>query len=133
MKNCTTTTCAVRGRMAEIYQWPKADSELLGKSSDTNCHHGRFSTKTSFLKYYDPEKYYTSRQNFLRSYKFTKKETLGTRTKNWLKMIKSKTVIKSQTSSHSGSGGSGSGCPFYGKGVSLRLIVSCMTKPDVRD
>ncbi|PON84370.1 hypothetical protein TorRG33x02_198300 [Trema orientale] len=90
----------------------------------------KFSTKASLLKYYDPHKYYSSRQNFLRSYKFTKKkETFGTITKKWL--IKSKTVIKRQTSA-SGSG-STSGCRFCGKGMSLRFIVSCMTKLDVQD
>ncbi|PON74901.1 hypothetical protein PanWU01x14_046180 [Parasponia andersonii] len=148
MKETSTTSCVVRGcldaekpvqvRIAEIYQWPNADSELLSRKSDIlNGQDGKLSSttntiNTSYLKYYDRERYYASRQNFLRSYKFTeKKETLGTRAKKWLKR-KPKTLIKSQINGSS-SGSRGGGPRSSVKGAPSCFIVSCIIKLKVHD
>ncbi|POO03428.1 hypothetical protein TorRG33x02_006330 [Trema orientale] len=145
MKETSTTSCVVGGcldaekpvkvRIAEIYQWPNADSELLRRKSDIlNGQDGKLSStiNTSYLKYYDRERYYASRQNFLRSYTFTKKkETLGTRAKKWLKR-KPKTLIKSQTNGSSSSS-RGGGPRSSVKGTPSCFIVSCIIKLKVHD
>ncbi|POO02623.1 hypothetical protein TorRG33x02_016090 [Trema orientale] len=106
MEDSNTTTCGSMG------------TGKLSSPTTTNT--------SSSLKYYDREKYYASRQIFLRSYKFTKKkENLGTRTKKWLKTIKPKTVIKSQFDG--GSGSSAKGRSFW------FILMSCKTKFDVHD
>ncbi|POO02624.1 hypothetical protein TorRG33x02_016100 [Trema orientale] len=145
MKESSTATCTVRGcldaekplkvRNADIYRWPKTAEELLEKSDVNNGPDGKVSTAIipKTLKYYDDdEKYYSSRQSFLRSYTFTwtKKETLGSRTRKWLKINKPKTLNRCEThDSYFGSGES----PSFGIDRFSCLNVSCMTKPDVKE
>ena len=132
----STTTCTVAGCLdaekpiKEILQWPEANhTGLLTRKLDRlNSPDGKLSSttpNTSSLKYCD-EKYYASRNIFLRSYHFTKKkETLCTRTKKWLKN-KPKTLFRRQTDGGSSRDNDG-GSPSIAKGRSFGFLL-CMTK-----
>lgn len=90
---------------------------ISSTTSTTSCTTNISSSNIYSFNKYD-EKYCASRQKFLRSYKFTeKKESIGTRTKNWLKK-KPKAVINCSLFS-------GNGRKFW--------FISCMVKLDVHE
>lgn len=82
----------------KLYKWPESDIEFLirraNMKEENTAIRSPFNLGRSTVYHY--HECFASRQRFLRSYIFTRKETVREKAKRWLKM-KKKVVIKEES------------------------------------
>ncbi|KAF8410626.1 hypothetical protein HHK36_003158 [Tetracentron sinense] len=95
---CLDAETPVKISFKKLYQWPEADAEFLRLMS---MNEDESSSYSSFIRpsYHES---YASRQRYLRSYTFCKKETIEERSKKWFNE-KQKMMKKSKDRSGGGS------------------------------
>lgn len=105
----------VKVSFVRLYKWPEADAEFLRNlcmkpdektsSESTTGRHRRSSFNSEACVYHES---FASRQRYLRSYTFSKKETFTEKTKRWLKekQIKAVLLVESTKSKNKLSAGS---------------------------
>ena len=108
---CLDVETPVKVSFMKLYQWPEADIEFLRMLSSTKSmsHHN-----------------YVSRQRYLRSYTFTRKESFPDRTKKWLKE-KQKVKKKNKPTDMSAS----VSCFFLN--AVFNFMFRCVAKVDVHE
>lgn len=139
---CLDAQDPVKVSFVRLYKWPEADAEFLRNSSmedektssETTGRRRRSAFNTEAYVYHES---FASRQRYLRSYTFSKKETFMEKTKRWylkekqkvVLVIKSSTKSKNYKLSHGSINGS---CNSFLGGV-FNVLLSCVATLDVRD
>ncbi|XP_059670875.1 uncharacterized protein LOC132316413 [Cornus florida] len=134
----------------KLYQWPESDKEFLRRLSlNKERDEDQTSSSSTYLLMDDDDddhktrvsrvlgapamssychESFSSRQKFLRSYNFSRKESFSQKTKKYLvRMMKP----KRSNNNRSASGGSNGGCCFVD--TCLRYLLVCVVKVDVHD
>ncbi|KAL4645411.1 hypothetical protein ACB092_02G233400 [Castanea dentata] len=109
--NCIATSCLdaqtqIKTSFMELYQWPESDAEFLKRKNSESCVYH--------------ESYVSRRQRYLRSYTFSKKETVAEKTKKWLMENNQKVKVESKHKS-----GTASSCSFLDCVFKLRSVFMC--------
>ncbi|KAA8531787.1 hypothetical protein F0562_006496 [Nyssa sinensis] len=88
---CLDAETPVKVNLVKLYQWAQADKEFLRMVSENKLERESSSSNSPIrspvrrLPTNRHESYACSRQRYLRSYTFSRKETVSQRTKKWLK------------------------------------------------
>ncbi|XP_041001269.1 uncharacterized protein LOC121247004 [Juglans microcarpa x Juglans regia] len=136
---CLDAQDPVKVSFVRLYKWPEADAEFLRNlsmkyektSSETTGlrRHSPFNTSGAYV-YHES---FASRQRYLRSYTFSKKETLTEKTKRWLKEKQKAVLVKSTKCKNKLSHGSINGsCNSFLGGV-FNVLLFCVATLDVGD
>ncbi|KAG2724675.1 hypothetical protein I3843_01G027400 [Carya illinoinensis] len=85
----------------KLYKWPESDAEFLIRKVNMEDEEEestaiRFPLNSGRSPVYHYHESFASRQRYLRSYTFSRKETVGEKTKRWLKR-KKKVAIKAES------------------------------------
>lgn len=110
LAGCLDVETPVKVSFMKLYQWPEADAEFLRMLSSTKsmCHDN-----------------YVSRQRYLRSYTFSRKESFPDRTKKWFKEKQKMKKNKPTDMSVNGS------CSFLN--AVFNFMFRCVAKVDVHE
>ena len=132
--NCIAAGCLdaqtpIKISFVKLYQWPESDAEFLKRKVSMNKEKekGSLSSLVNSESCVYHESYVSRRQRYLRSYTFSKKETVAEKTKKWLMENNQKVKMESK---HNKSG-TASSCSFLD--CVFKLLFSCVGEVDVHE
>ncbi|KAK4584447.1 hypothetical protein RGQ29_022250 [Quercus rubra] len=102
---CLDAQTQIKTSFVKLYQWPESDIEFLKRKNSKSC--------------VCHESYVSRRQRHLRSYTFSKKETVAEKTKKWLTQNNLKGKMESKHKSGTAS------CSFLDCVFKLRFVFMC--------
>uniref|UniRef100_A0A7N2LYV6 Uncharacterized protein n=1 Tax=Quercus lobata TaxID=97700 RepID=A0A7N2LYV6_QUELO len=126
---CLDAQTPIKISFVKLYQWPESDAEFLKRKVSMNKEKekGSLSSLVNSESCVYHESYVSRRQRYLRSYTFSKKETVAEKTKKWLMENNQKVKMESK---HNKSG-TASSCSFLD--CVFKLLFSCVGEVDVHE